>query len=132
MSQDQYLQSVVSPVKDVEGLNHQFLFNLYHKSDPTTQPNQAKGDAVCFSIRFISPTSLQPPASSRISKTSATAKNGREDQAPEGTVKSVLPCTPLAVVKVLEHLGVYNKMLDYGDRARGKVITIINRCVCVN
>lgn len=29
--QDQYLQSVVSPVKDVEGLNHQFLFNLYHK-----------------------------------------------------------------------------------------------------
>ncbi len=30
--QDQYLQSVVSPMKDVEGLNHQFLFNLYHKS----------------------------------------------------------------------------------------------------
>jgi methylenetetrahydrofolate dehydrogenase (NAD+) len=29
--QDQYLQSVVSAVKDVEGLNHQFLFNLYHK-----------------------------------------------------------------------------------------------------
>ena len=29
--QDQYLQSVVSPLKDVEGLNHQFLFNLYHK-----------------------------------------------------------------------------------------------------
>jgi hypothetical protein len=22
---------VVSPQKDVEGLNHQFLFNLYHK-----------------------------------------------------------------------------------------------------
>lgn len=29
--QDQYLQSVVSSSKDVEGLNHQFLFNLYHK-----------------------------------------------------------------------------------------------------
>lgn len=29
--QDQYLQSVVQPQKDVEGLNHQFLFNLYHK-----------------------------------------------------------------------------------------------------
>lgn len=29
--QDQYLQSVVSAQKDVEGLNHQFLFNLYHK-----------------------------------------------------------------------------------------------------
>lgn len=33
--QDQYLQSVVSPYKDVEGLNHQFLFNLYHKSVQT-------------------------------------------------------------------------------------------------
>jgi hypothetical protein len=28
---------------------------------------------------------------------------------------------------VLEHIGVYNKMLEYGDRARGKVITVINR-----
>ena len=46
-----------------------------------------------------------------------------------GTVKSVLPCTPLAIVKVLEHIGVYNRMLQYGDRARGKVITVINRRV---
>ena len=46
-----------------------------------------------------------------------------------GTVKSILPCTPLAIVKVLEHIGVYNKMLEYGDRARGKVITVINRSV---
>lgn len=30
-SQDQYLQQCVSPYKDVEGLNHKFLFNLYHK-----------------------------------------------------------------------------------------------------
>ncbi len=29
--QDQYIQQVVSPLKDVEGLHHQFLFNLYHK-----------------------------------------------------------------------------------------------------
>lgn len=36
--QDQYLQSVVSAVKDVEGLNHQFLFNLYHKSVLVLQP----------------------------------------------------------------------------------------------
>jgi hypothetical protein len=33
-AQDQYLQSVLSPQKDVEGLNHQFLFNLYHKWVP--------------------------------------------------------------------------------------------------
>lgn len=36
MKQDQYLQSVVSAVKDVEGLNHQFLFNLYHKYVPSS------------------------------------------------------------------------------------------------
>ncbi|WVQ93290.1 hypothetical protein IAU59_000357 [Kwoniella sp. CBS 9459] len=114
--QDQYLQSVVSPQKDVEGLNHQFLFNLYHN------------------IRFISPLTLRPIPSSSSSATSASAAGATKsaaqtnaDQGPEGSVKSVLPCTPLAIVKVLEHLGVYNKMLEYGDRARGKVITVINR-----
>ncbi|WVF65641.1 hypothetical protein IAT40_000372 [Kwoniella sp. CBS 6097] len=111
--QDQYLQSVVSPQKDVEGLNHQFLFNLYHN------------------IRFISPLTLRPLPSSSSSAASTTgpasSKSTQTDQGPEGSVKSVLPCTPLAIVKVLEHLGVYNKMLEYGDRARGKVITVINR-----
>ena len=42
-------------------------------------------------------------------------------------VKSVLPCTPLAVVKCLESVGVYNKVLPYGDRAYGKTVTVINR-----
>ena len=51
------------------------------------------------------------------------------DATPEGYVKSILPCTPLAIIKILEHIGVYNRMLQYGDRARGKVITVINRCV---
>ena len=46
-------------------------------------------------------------------------------------VKSILPCTPLAVVKCLEYLGVYNKILAYGDRAYGNVITVINRSVQV-
>ncbi|KIP08334.1 hypothetical protein PHLGIDRAFT_69512 [Phlebiopsis gigantea 11061_1 CR5-6] len=49
------------------------------------------------------------------------------DTAPEGHVKSILPCTPLATVKCLEHIGVYNKILPYGDRAYGKTITVINR-----
>ncbi|WRT68965.1 uncharacterized protein IL334_005947 [Kwoniella shivajii] len=105
--QDQYLQSVVSPQKDVEGLNHQFLFNLYHN------------------IRFISPLTLRPIPSSHLP--TPLSKSAQTDDAPEGTVKSILPCTPLAIVKVLEHLGVYNKMLEYGDKARGKVITVINR-----
>ncbi|WWC64125.1 uncharacterized protein I303_106733 [Kwoniella dejecticola CBS 10117] len=106
--QDQYLQSVVSPQKDVEGLNHQFLFNLYHN------------------VRFISPLTLRPIPSSHL-PTSLEKKSKTDEDAPEGTVKSILPCTPLAIVKVLEHIGVYNKMLEYGDKARGKVITVINR-----
>ncbi|RSH88491.1 uncharacterized protein EHS24_001036 [Apiotrichum porosum] len=106
--QDQYLQSVVSPVKDVEGLNHQFLFNLYHN------------------VRFISPVTLRPVPASHLPQ-SIDPKAKQSEQPPAGTVKSVLPCTPLAIVKVLEHIGVYNPLLQYGDRARGKVITVINR-----
>lgn len=107
--QDQYLQSVVSAQKDVEGLNHQFLFNLYHNT------------------RFISPLTLKPLPASHLPTPLKGNTNLTDDTPPEGTVKSILPCTPLAIVKVLEHLGVYNKMLAYGDRARGKVITVINR-----
>ncbi|ORY24796.1 hypothetical protein BCR39DRAFT_545977 [Naematelia encephala] len=110
--QDQYLQSVVSPHKDVEGLNHQFLFNLYHN------------------IRFINPTTLRPPPASHLPTplpSKSTGATPSSDPTPPGTVKSVLPCTPLAIVKVLEHIGVYNSLLAYGDRARGKVITVINR-----
>lgn len=69
------------------------------------------------SIRFISPLTLRPVP--------GAIETG--DQPPEGTVKSILPCTPLAIVKVLEHVGVYNSLIPYGDRARGKVITVINR-----
>lgn len=43
------------------------------------------------------------------------------------TKKSVLPCTPLAVIKILEHLQVYNTILPYGNRLHGHTITVINR-----
>lgn len=43
------------------------------------------------------------------------------------TQKSILPCTPLAVVKILEFLGVYNTLIPYGNRLYGKTITIVNR-----
>ncbi|KAF9006668.1 methylenetetrahydrofolate dehydrogenase [Cyathus striatus] len=103
--QDHYLQQIVSPLKDVEGLNYKFHYNLYHN------------------IRFIKPQSLlattQAPASEH------TTADG--DVPPQGTVKSILPCTPLAIVKCLEHVGVYNRILPYGDRAYGKTITVINR-----
>lgn len=78
------------------------------------------------SIRHISPSTLRPIPASHL-PTSTVNTNATEDPAPPGTVKSILPCTPLAIVKVLEFVGVYNKLLEWGDRARGKVITVINR-----
>ncbi|KAA1473389.1 NAD(P)-binding protein [Dentipellis sp. KUC8613] len=102
--QDHYLQQVVSPYKDVEGLNFKFHYNLYHN------------------IRYLDPRSLlssaplvEPPAPTT------------EDVPPPGTVKSILPCTPLAIVKCLERVGVYNALLPYGDRAYGRTVTVINR-----
>jgi len=80
--QDQYIQQVVSKDKDVEGLSHLYIQNLYQN------------------VRYLD----------------------KEEQQ-----KSILPCTPLAVVKILEYLGVYNKVLNYGNRLYGKTITVVNR-----
>ncbi|KAK9322109.1 hypothetical protein V1517DRAFT_324377 [Lipomyces orientalis] len=80
--QDQYLQQVVSKDKDVEGLSHIYVQNLYHN------------------VRYLDDAKTQ---------------------------KSILPCTPLALVKILEYLGVYNMILPYGNRLYGKTITIVNR-----
>ncbi|KAJ7693851.1 methylenetetrahydrofolate dehydrogenase [Mycena rosella] len=103
--QDHYLQQVVSPYKDVEGLHFKFHYNLYHN------------------IRFIEPQSL---VSSGVPSAAASLPIESEDP-PPGTVKSIIPCTPLAIVKCLEHAGVYNRILPYGDRAYGRTITVINR-----
>ncbi|KAJ9088127.1 Methylenetetrahydrofolate dehydrogenase [NAD(+)] [Entomophthora muscae] len=81
--QDQYLQSCVSEKKDVEGLCHKYIYNMYHN------------------VRF-----LDDPVAEK---------------------KCIIPCTPLAVVKVLEYVGVYNKILEYGNRLHGRTITIVNR-----
>jgi methylenetetrahydrofolate dehydrogenase (NAD+) len=80
--QDQYLQQVVSREKDVEGLSHIYISNMYHN------------------IRFLDK---------------------------EKTQKSILPCTPLAIVKILEYLAVYNSVLPYGNRLYGKTVTVVNR-----
>ncbi|KAF8656051.1 hypothetical protein AX16_002787 [Volvariella volvacea WC 439] len=102
--QDHYLQQLVSPFKDVEGLHFKFHYNLYHN------------------IRFIKPSSLLSAV------TIAPPETGIDGEVPPpGTVKSILPCTPLAIVKCLEHIGVYNRLLPYGDRAYGKTVTVINR-----
>lgn len=80
---DKYIQETVSLQKDVEGLCHKHLYNMYHN------------------VRFLDP--------------------------PSNLKKSILPCTPLAVVKILEYLQIYNPMLAYGNRLYGKTITVINR-----
>ena len=46
---------------------------------------------------------------------------------PSNLKKSILPCTPLALIKILEHLQIYNTFLDYGRRLFGRRITVINR-----
>jgi methylenetetrahydrofolate dehydrogenase (NAD+) len=80
--QDQYLQQIVDVVKDVEGLSHRYIVNMYQN------------------IRFLDSEKSQ---------------------------KSILPCTPLAVIKVLEYLHVYNPILPYGNRLFGHTICVVNR-----
>ncbi|KAK3661711.1 Methylenetetrahydrofolate dehydrogenase [NAD(+)] [Elasticomyces elasticus] len=46
---------------------------------------------------------------------------------PLNTRKSILPCTPLATIKILEYLHIYSSFLDYGKRLFGRRITVINR-----
>ncbi len=53
--------------------------------------------------------------------------NVRYFDPPQNQIKSILPCTPLALVKTLEYLGIYNSILDRGSRLYGKTITIVNR-----
>ncbi len=80
--QDQYLQQITDVIKDVEGLSHRYIFNMYQN------------------IRFLDEEKLQ---------------------------KSILPCTPLAIIKILEYLRVYNTILPYGNRLFGHSITVVNR-----
>ena len=80
--QDQYLQQITDLRKDVEGLSHRYIFNLFQN------------------VRFLD-----------------------EEQ----TQKSILPCTPLAIIKILEYLRVYNTILPYGNRLFGHSITVVNR-----
>ncbi|CAG2184172.1 unnamed protein product, partial [Oppiella nova] len=42
-------------------------------------------------------------------------------------LKSVIPCTPLAIIKVLEYCKVYDSHYSYGNKLNGRTITIVNR-----
>lgn len=80
--QDAYLQQLPVYTKDVEGLSHRYLYNMYQNT------------------RFLDAQKTQ---------------------------KSLLPCTPLAVIKILEYVGVYNAILPYGNRLFGRTVTVVNR-----
>lgn len=80
--QDRYIQQVLDYRKDVEGLSHIYIHNLYQN------------------IRFLDDAQTQ---------------------------KSILPCTPLAVVKIMEYLGLYNNLIEYGNRLYGKTVLVVNR-----
>ncbi|CEP13332.1 hypothetical protein [Parasitella parasitica] len=43
------------------------------------------------------------------------------------SMKSIIPCTPLAIIKILEFIDQYKTDLPYGTRLKDKTITIINR-----
>ena len=104
--QDTYLQQIVDPRKDVEGLHFSYCWNMYHN------------------VRFIAPSQLGgAPGTTR----EMPAPEGDEETVPAGMAKSILPCTPLAMVKCLESIGVYDRSLPYGDRLFGKTIAVINR-----
>lgn len=105
--EDGYLQNVVSPKKDVEGLCHLYRCKL----------SDVRGIEVCWSLLTFPPV-LSPDN---------LYHNIRFLDPPNDIQKCLLPCTPLAIIKILESLNVYNKILPYGDRLHGRVITIINR-----
>ncbi|KAL4798299.1 hypothetical protein BDV19DRAFT_357535 [Aspergillus venezuelensis] len=81
--QDQYLQQIVDVSKDVEGLSHRYIFNMYQN------------------IRFLDPETKRQ--------------------------KCILPCTPLAIIKILEYLNIYNTILPFGNRLHGHTICVVNR-----
>lgn len=103
-----------------------FHYNLYHKYAAPTPTLASEEANTLRSIRYLKPQSLLSPSIHKQEVPKIV-----EDQPPAGFVKSILPCTPLAIVKCLEHIGVYNKILPYGDKAYGKTVTVINRFVAV-
>lgn len=45
----------------------------------------------------------------------------------DGAKKTVLPCTPLAIVKAFEHVGFYARGAAPGTQARGRTVVVFNR-----
>ena len=107
---DTYLQQIVDPRKDVEGLHFSYCWNMYHN------------------VRWILPSQVgTAPGTYTELGTRQPQESSESDGVPKGFAKSILPCTPLAVVKCLEAMGVYDSNHPYGDRLFSKTITVVNR-----
>ncbi|KAE8234232.1 hypothetical protein CF326_g724 [Tilletia indica] len=119
--QDTYLQQIVDPRKDVEGLHFSYCWNMYHNVRwiLPSQLGGAPGTMTEPPPSYFQSNSIQPSNPSPIL--------GTEVNAAPGFAKSILPCTPLAIVKCLESMGMYDGHLPYGDRLSHKTVTVINR-----
>lgn len=81
---------------------------------------------IAMAAQVLTPTPFQVSAATATPST-PTSSALPDQQTPEGLVKAILPCTPLAIVKTLEHCQVYNPLRPYGSRAFGRTITVVNR-----
>lgn len=127
--QDTYLSQIIKPSKDVEGLSFSFAWNLYHNvrwiapSQLGGAPGStAEGNVLTKQEKESVASSLQQQG---VDKHDHSL--GNDEIVPPGLVKGILPCTPLGIVKCLEAMQVYDRSLPYGDRLRGKTITVVNR-----
>lgn len=107
-AQDGYLKDLIAPEKDIEGLSSFWIKRLYRNE------------------RVVP---LLPPLSGETSLPGTKAEHEFE--------KAILPCTPLAIVKLLEHTNAYRPQASgLGVRAddhqhpgplAGKTVTVFNR-----
>lgn len=121
-----------------------FTFQLQnlHKSELEAAILEANQDTSVNGIMNYWPVFTDPKEDARIQQQVASLKdvegfstvfidnlysNVRYFDPPTNLIQSILPATPLALVKALEHVSVYNPLLERGSRLYGKTITIINR-----
>lgn len=107
LPQDHYLQQIVSPCKDVEGLNYKFHYNLYHKyvslldmsADPTVRLSyQHPVSRAEIPLRILSIARTNPRTTQR---RCTTARNRQVDLALHAARRRESPRTHRGVQRAL-------------------------------
>uniref|UniRef100_A0A7S3PNL9 Tetrahydrofolate dehydrogenase/cyclohydrolase NAD(P)-binding domain-containing protein n=1 Tax=Aplanochytrium stocchinoi TaxID=215587 RepID=A0A7S3PNL9_9STRA len=106
-SHDEYIRDCISPEKDVEGMCNVYRQNLYRN------------------IRCL--TTYNPITDQNVIEAARAAGITRTLYERDESSKCLLPCTPLACVKILESLQIYDENLPVGNRMLCKTVTVINR-----